>query len=161
MPRGIYRRATADERFFGSFRIGPIPQTRPDLGACWLWTAAKVYGYGKFRFDGRQWRAHRWAYTRFVGPIPEGLTIDHLCCVKGCVNPRHLEPVTNRENNARCPTSPATINRNKTHCNRGHEFNYTNTRLIKGGGRACRKCDSFCRMRKRKTISALGRWYAD
>ncbi len=79
----------------------------PNTG-CWLWAAyADRKGYGQFsagsRADGtyRKVFAHRWAYEHEVGPIPEGLTIDHLCRVPLCVNPGHLEPVTNRENTRR------------------------------------------------------------
>lgn len=61
---------------------------------CWNWQAAKNQGYGTFRGQ----RAHRWAYEKLVGPIPEGLTIDHLCRNRGCVNPSHMEPVTASEN---------------------------------------------------------------
>ena len=69
---------------------------------CWLWTGSlKVEGYGHFRADGGMWRAHRWAYENGVGPIPAGLTLDHLCRVRACVRPSHLEPVTQGENNRR------------------------------------------------------------
>ena len=78
------------------------------LGDCWLWLAYVNHGgYGRFRVgsmtDGtrRTVNAHRWAYEHLVGPIPEGLDLDHLCRVPGCVNPEHLEPVTHRENVAR------------------------------------------------------------
>ena len=67
--------------------------------ACWHWTASVTgRGYGNYKLDGRTQGVHRIAYELLVGPIPEGLTIDHLCRVKTCVNPAHLEPVTNREN---------------------------------------------------------------
>lgn len=65
---------------------------------CWPWLAARANGYGKFYVDGRMVRAHRFAYELLVGPIPEGLVLDHLCAVTFCVNPAHLEPVTQREN---------------------------------------------------------------
>lgn len=68
-------------------------------GSCWLWTAAKSgKGYGCVVIDRRRYPAHRVAYEMFVGPIPEGLEIDHLCRVRNCVNPAHLEPVTHAEN---------------------------------------------------------------
>jgi len=79
----------------------------PNTG-CWLWTAStNKNGYGQFRFgsqvDGTRTMvlAHRWAYEHLVGPIPEGLQLDHLCRAPWCVNPEHLEPVTNRENTVR------------------------------------------------------------
>lgn len=70
---------------------------------CWLWTASKTRnGYGMFgvSIDGKVTTspAHRWAYEMLVGPIPTGLQIDHLCRVRHCVNPAHLEPVTGTQN---------------------------------------------------------------
>ncbi len=66
---------------------------------CWLWTGAENgRGYGTFWSEGMVVRAHRWAYGHLAGPIPDGLDLDHLCRVKSCVNPDHLEPVTHRVN---------------------------------------------------------------
>ena len=66
---------------------------------CWLWQGAiNTNGYGNFHNKGRTVKAHRFAYEICVGEIPKGLTIDHLCRVRHCVNPSHLEPVTMREN---------------------------------------------------------------
>lgn len=72
-------------------------------GACWRWTGATVQGksktlYGMVRVDGKTQLAHRWAYTTFRGPIADGLTVDHLCANTLCVNPEHLEAVSNQEN---------------------------------------------------------------
>jgi len=120
---------------------------------CWHWTATiSDAGYGRFRVDGTSLRAHRFAYQLFVGPIPQGLHIDHVChgldaaCAGGrtcmhrrCVNPEHLEAVTQRENLLRGLTSPAR-NAAKTHCVNGHPFNEVNTRFS-GGGRRCRSCE--------------------
>lgn len=75
------------------------------VAGCWLWTAAKNNGgYGMFTFT-TGWRrsAHRVSYETFVGPIPDGLQLDHLCRVRHCVNPDHLEPVTAAENTRRSP----------------------------------------------------------
>lgn len=100
---------------------------------CWQWTGpVDQNGYGKF---GRN-VAHRRAYEELVGPVPEGLELDHLCHNRGCINPAHLEPVTRAENIRRA--GPAT----KTHCVRGHEFTTENTmeRPDRLGQRVCRAC---------------------
>lgn len=68
--------------------------------SCWLWEGPTIHdGYGKFEIGrNKHWRAHRFTYSVLVGPIPTGLALDHLCRVRNCVNPDHLEPVTNAEN---------------------------------------------------------------
>jgi hypothetical protein len=121
----------------------------PNSG-CWLWLASTDGGgYGQFQIG--RWRAqkmvraHRLSYELHVGPIPRGLHIDHLCRVRSCVNPKHLEPVTKRENERRGlggkngGMATAAIQRAKTHCPYGHEYTPANT--IGGRrGRACREC---------------------
>lgn len=67
-------------------------------GDCWLWMAAKSYGYGRFWTAGRQYSAHRLSYELASGPIQEGLEIDHICHVRACVNPSHLRAVTTKQN---------------------------------------------------------------
>lgn len=77
---------------------GPIPEHRPDLGPCWVWMAGTdAHGYGHF-WSERYVGAHIWAYTTFVGPVGDGLELDHLCRRVSCCNPSHLEPVTHQEN---------------------------------------------------------------
>lgn len=101
---------------------------------CWVWTAAtNSTGYGCVGIEGRRYLAHRVAYQALVGPIPEGLTIDHLCFNKLCVNPEHLEPVTAAENNRR---AAARI----TRCLRGHELAGDNLIVTSRGSRNCRTC---------------------
>lgn len=104
---------------------------------CWLWTLSRTSaGYGQAH-DPRQRRrrslAHRLSYELFVGPIPEGLQLDHLCRVRHCVNPSHLEPVTQAENMRRGMWA------SRTHCSRGHEYTQENTYLTRGF-RECRTC---------------------
>lgn len=119
---------------------GPLPERRPDLGPCWLWTAHTNHlGYGRFRVGATMVQAHRFAYEELVGPIPEGLELDHLCRNRTCVNPFHCEPVTERVNVLRGDTLPA-ANVLKTHCPQGHEYTPENTRLGPTGKRYCRAC---------------------
>ncbi len=107
---------------------------------CWLWAAyISTNGYGYFNLDGRPTQAHRVAFELTRGPIPDGLVTDHLCRVRHCVNPDHLEPVTHRENILR-GDSPNAHNARKTHCIHGHPFNAENTYVRSNGNRMCRPC---------------------
>ncbi len=125
------------------------------LTACWPWTAAKdPAGYGRIKISGKNTPAHRVAYTMMVGPIPPGLTIDHLCRTHECVNPLHMEPVTRMENSLR-GVSPRAQNRRKTHCPKGHPYDERNTMWRRKGqgdrvGRNCRACD--------RARSRVARW---
>lgn len=101
------------------------------------------WGYGKTH-GGRV--AHKFAYQYVIGLIPDGLTLDHLCTVRHCVNPAHLEPVTMKENLMRGNGFGAK-NARKTHCHRGHEFTPENTLTI-NGRRVCRPCNRL-RLRER------------
>jgi hypothetical protein len=113
-------------------------------GECWPWLGQKdEKGYGQVRESNRRSRslmAHRVVYELLVGLIPEGLTLDHLCRVRHCVNPAHLEPVTNRENILR-GDGPAARHARQTHCKYGHPFDEQNTLHRRNGrGRSCRTC---------------------
>ena len=132
-------------------------------GGCWLWSGApNSCGYGQLQVSGRPWRAHRYIYEKLVGPIPSGLQLDHLCRVRLCVNPAHLEPVNNRENVLRGVGRTAE-NARKTHCARGHEYTPENTRYQFHAGRPQRRC-IICRRennrqqkaRARTTVQAKG-----
>ena len=107
--------------------------------ACWLWLGSKNGHYGTV-YRGKNIRAHRVAYEELVGPIPHGLTIDHLCRNTVCINPAHMEPVTASEN-ARRMNEAANPKRALTHCPHGHEYTPENTYLSNGGRwRKCRAC---------------------
>lgn len=111
-------------------------------GDCWLWTASlNNRGYGLVTTPGRRLRlAHRAAYEEFVGPIPEGKHLDHLCRVRRCINPTHLEPVTPLENTRRSPIAHGS----ESECPRGHRYDEANT--YRGSGRRyCRRCTSAYR----------------
>ncbi len=108
---------------------------------CWIWTGAiSANGYGNFWDGTRQVSPHRWAYETFVGPIPEGLQIDHVrdrgCASRACVRPDHLEPVTGTENQARSPLTPS----GKVACPQGHAYDEANTYVNRQGKRECRAC---------------------
>lgn len=124
---------------------------------CWLWLAAKSWGYGMFWIDGHYKKAHRIAYEFLRGPIPVGLKLDHFRlnpgprnapCSKACVNPEHLEPVTTRLNLLRGRTRAAE-NVAKTLCPRGHAYD-----VIYAGSRCCRSCQ---RERMRRTRPSRAR----
>lgn len=111
---------------------------------CWLWKGAKIRdGYGSLRVDGRSALAHRVAWELFRGPIPDGLTLDHLCRVRHCVNPDHLEVVTFRENVLRGNGVSAQEARRET-CIHGHAFTPANTYRPRGSRqrRSCRACNA-------------------
>lgn len=124
-PVGSHPRGTPMERL--------CAQTRRE-DDCLLWTGTiGGDGYGTLMIDGRNIKAHRLAYELFVGPIPKGLVLDHLCRVRRCVDPNHLEPVTSAENTRRAA-------RLITHCPAGHPYDDKNTRVTPDGGRICRAC---------------------
>ena len=117
---------------------------------CWIWTAyCNKDGYGNFHYNKKMRRAHRFSFEYFKETIPIGLELDHLCRVRNCVNPFHLEPVTHQENTIR----GINFNKEKTYCKHNHEYNEENTHYyITSKGhttRTCRKCDNM-----RKKIKA-------
>jgi hypothetical protein len=114
---------------------------RDDSG-CALFTGyLDKQGYGRILHDGEKRLVHRVAYELCIGPIPDGYEVDHLCGIRNCVNPAHLEAVTAIENTRRAAGGHA----QQTHCDHGHEFTPENTRIVdrpNGKQRACRRCDA-------------------
>jgi hypothetical protein len=119
-------------------RVERLSQPEP-MSGCWLWIGfVQADGYGVIFHGRRKQMAHRASYEAFVGPIPDGLTIDHLCRTRSCVNPAHLEAVTGRENTLR-GASPIVALGRLTHCKRGHAFSPENVGA-RPGRRECQVC---------------------
>lgn len=133
--------------------------------SCWLWTGPYTSaGYGVYVYrdsDGKQHRelAHRAAYELFVDmPIPDGFEIDHVkdwgCTNVSCVNPGHLQAVTQYENNMRS-NSFAAERKRATECIHGHEFTPDNTIIARNGTRHCRTCKNIRRKQYRRDARRL------
>lgn len=124
---------------------------------CWEWPHINSStGYGNIWFPSQRQPelAHRFLYTLFVGDIGAKLHCDHLCRVRHCVNPAHIEPVTQKENLLRGNGATAR-NARKTHCKHGHPFAGENLILLKTGGRTCRACLRAKHLRRYYRIQAL------
>ena len=115
---------------------------------CWLWTGSKTHnGYASAKVEGDRVRVHRYAYERAFGPIPVGLVVDHLCFTRECINPDHLEVVTQAENLRRSRERYGL----RVTCSHGHPYDSVNTRYESDGRRTCRICD---RDRRRAYVAA-------
>ena len=149
MSKGLRRITPAIERFWQKVSV--------DKNGCWLWTGYVLPdGYRRFRrgraVDGVV-SAHKWSYEHFVGPVPEGLELDHLCRVRRCCNPDHLEAVTRAENVRR-----GDLAKPRTHCPKGHPYSEENTVRDSRGAALCRICKREWEIRayeKRKQRKAV------
>lgn len=144
-PRG----KTLDDKLWSRFDKVP--------SGCWLWQGSLRCGYGQFRWEGKLYSVHRFVYECLVGPIPDGMKLDHEChnrdlsCKAGkqcihrrCANPAHLSVVTHAENcrsSGRCGQPTHDAQRAKTHCPQGHPYAGDNLYVVpKTGSRHCRTC---------------------
>lgn len=144
----------------------------PLLVPCLEWQGARDRGYGKFKTDGKNYRVHRLMYELLTGaPLPEGLSLDHLCRHKACSNPAHLEPVTHAVNMSRAvwrsrlpgaaslpvvpppPHHPAP----RTHCRNGHPYLPDNVHVSRDGSRRCVICMREAWRRKNLRLANLRR----
>lgn len=141
-------------------RVEHYSMPEPNTG-CWIWIAnhSRRTQYGLASKNGKSYPSHRLSYEAFVGTIPDGYVIDHLCRNPACVNPQHLEPVTQQINCHRSPISIPGINNAKTHCDQGHEFTHENVYVYPDGRRECRICSRKYKAKyKRKMFDITGRW---
>jgi len=141
------------DRFIGKIRF---------TDTCWVWEGhVQSDGYPSFVILSKKVLAHRFSYEEFVGDIPEGLQLDHLCRNRRCVNPSHLEPVTCLENLMRGQTMNV-LNKLKTHCKNGHEYTKENTYLRNNGWRYCKICryEAGKRASKKNPILILNDMYS-
>jgi len=131
-------RAKTQNRF--DRRVSPIDRIKAsidiDANGCWLWKwRLSKKGYAHMSVAGKKRYAHRIAYECLIGAVPDSLELDHLCRVRRCCNPWHLEAVTHVENLARG------ANAKRARCWRGHEYSDANTYVDSKGRRACRACN--------------------
>ena len=149
MSKHTGRRTPPEQRFMRYIR---------ESDGCWIWIGGNNGKYGVFYAgpDETPMRpyAHRWSYEHFIGPIPDGLEINHKCETPLCVLPAHLEAVTTKEN-MNYGNHPAAVKARQTHCKRGHEFTAKNTYIKPNGTRSCRECHKLNEraFRERRTLS--------
>jgi len=150
MPKGVYPRISPLERFLRKIKIVE--------SGCWEWQGKTTsFGYGCMGLNKKLIYVHRFAYEHYIGSIPQGLQIDHLCRNPKCANPAHLEAVTASENVLRstAPTVSAKRNSSKTHCPYGHQYSSENTYHYHNQ-RFCRQCQRDRRKSKKRLLDLMG-----
>lgn len=122
-----------------------------DINNCWVWHASKLKnGYALFTDqNGKTVTGHRWSYQQFIGLIPNGLVVDHICRNPSCVNPNHLQAISQSNNIKR--SLLVKVRSARTHCKHGHEFTPENTKYIKGQrGRRCAACAYISKLNSKR-----------
>jgi hypothetical protein len=137
----------------GKIALRIVESDRGFTSRCWITDYCINGGYATVKFDGKMRKAHRVTYEAIIGEIPPGLVLDHLCRVRECVNPRHLDPVTQRVNSLR-GDGPTAINAKAESCTKGHPFTPANTMRRSDGGRRCRACNLIHQRNYNATRSA-------
>lgn len=153
MPTTTFSRGDLLDRFWSKVdKDGPIPECAPELGSCWVWTAAKAKGYGRFAIHRSNIvQAHRFSFE-LLQEIPVGLQLDHLCRNRACVRPTHLEPVTVRTNLLRGAGASAR-NAAKDTCPRGHAYDAVHATR---GDRICLTCRRAAHRARYRRLRAEG-----
>jgi hypothetical protein len=124
---------------------------------CWVWTGGTNRKYGRFNADGKAVYAHRFGYQLWIGPIDDGLSLDHLCRNELCVKPSHLDPVDHRTNVLR-GVGPTAVNASKDQCIYGHALIGGNVIWRRHGRRGCRTCRNERERQNRaeRTLQRMG-----
>lgn len=149
-------RRPPEERFWSKVNKDG-PTVRPELGPCWLWTAATASGYGVFQLGRGEGlvRSHRWAYERLVGPIEARHFLCHHCDTPACVRPSHLFVGTPLLNSLDMVAKGRAPGQWKTHCPQSHAYDESNTYNTTEGRRRCRICR---REKRRARMETTGKW---